>query len=352
MGQIQTSIGGALKKVKNVYLGVGDVPKKVKQVYIGVDGMPKKVWSSINGNIVITKAGASGDYVKKLYYIVDLGLAQPVDLSAIGEFNTSVTECKVACSKTRFVIVTSPTSSSLKRAILYSDNLTTWVPISSYIFMGSDMYMDIKYFEEPNLFIINMQNKIYYSNNGTSWSYNTVLSSPSNNIVSIAYGESKYVISVNNQYSVMLDEIDGTPTSISTVAGQSNFSAIAYGNGKFVSYRPSYGIYYLDITNKTWILATNLISTSASHSNYSIIFGNGMFVFVSTSINTIYYSYDGVIWNSVATSTNILKVSFDGDKFIGTTANSMFAYSYDAKTWTFVSLGVTDAKAYYGIAGN
>lgn len=332
-------------KAKKVYIGdSNNKARKVKKIYIG-DGNNKArlCWSGINGNVVFTKIGVTSNTANKVYYSKNFGAVQEVVLP---NTPSGILECKVACSKNRFVAVISTVNSSSYSSIYYSDDCINWTPVKGMT-TQSGTYINIRYIEETGYFIIVNNRNIFYSTDGISWNNQQIASEYK--LTDIAYGNGVYLVTANNMYAYTITGgLGGTVNTVYDPTGKTNFSCVAYGDGLFVAHKPNEGIYYLNLDSRTWTLATNLTKTITAHDEISIAYGNGMFL-VGSTFNGMFYSYDGKTWSSYTAPYRLLKVSFDGEKFLGT-SDSSYGYSYDGLNWTYVSHNIN--LPYSSIAGN
>ncbi|WP_167955150.1 hypothetical protein [Anaerosporobacter faecicola] len=329
------SINIGSNKVKAISAG----SNKIKAVYVG----STKVWSAIRGIIAIATSGVSSDYVDEVYVSTDLATPVSIKLSNI---RNAWRSSRVACSKSRFVLII-PNSDSDYAGIHYSYDGVTWTPIlSSMVATGNDYPFDIKYFEEIDKFVAFYYQYLYLSSDGINWTGISVTGSST--VTDVVYGEGYILIIPYNGYQILYNVSDGTTSSISAEAGRVGMVVGAYGKGKFVAYEYGKGFSTLDLSTKKWTLVSNILTT-ASTTAISMIFANGMFL-VGTLFSGNFYSYDGITWNAYTPPKRIFKISHDGDKFLGTSDNA-FGYSYDGINWTYVTVDDTQVIA-GGIAGN
>lgn len=333
------------KKVKRMYIGdANNIARKVKKIYIGdTNGKARLCWSGVNGNIVFTTKGTSSNYANKVYYAKNLGAPREITLPNV---QNGVREIKVACSKTRFVCTVGTISSSGYASIYYSDDCINWNPVIGQMYTSADYYVNIRYFEETGYFVVNNLGSYFWSTDGVNWGSKQINSDV--RLTDVAYGNGTYLITIHNHYPTTCKTLGGDTTQIYDPTGKTNFSCAAYGNGFFVAHKPSAGIHRLNLDTMKWTLVTDLTKGITSHEEISMTYGNGMFLCGST-FSGIFYSYDGINWSSYIPPLRIMKVSFDGEKFLGTN-DTNYAYSYDGLNWTYVPQPNT--LAYYSIAGN
>lgn len=331
MGALQ--IGNT--KPNKIYYG----DAKIKEVWLG----DIKLWSGVNGNIVFTTKGTSSVNATKVYYAKNLGVPQEITLPNV---QSGVTEIKVACSKTRFVCLVGTINSSGYASIYYSDDCINWTPVIGQMYTTAGYYANIRYITETGYFIVNNRGNYFWSADGVTW--NSQLINSDVRLTDVAYGDGTYLITINNAYATSCKTLGGDTTQIYDPTGKIDFSCTAYGNGAFVAHKPSTGIHRLDLSTMKWTLVTDLTSKISSHEDISMVYGNGMFL-CGTTLQGVFYSYDGITWSTYTPPQRIMKVGFDGEKFLGTN-NDSYAYSYDGLNWTYVPQ--PNGWAWYSIAGN
>lgn len=337
--------GNVARKVKKMYIGGADgKAHKVKKIYIGDKNSKARLcWSGVNGNIVFTTKGTSSNNAKKVYYSQNLGSPQEITLPNV---QSGVTEIKVACSKTRFVCVVSMINFSGYASIYYSDDCINWNPVIGQMYTSAGTYNNIRYFEETGYFVVNNAENLFWSTDGVNWNSKRISSDV--RLTDVAYGGGSYLITIHSHYPTMCNTLGGDITQIYDPTGKVNFSCVIYGNGAFVAHKPSAGIHRLDLATMKWTLVTSLTSAISLHEEISMVYGNGMFL-CGTTFKGVFYSYDGINWSSYTAPLRIMKVSFDGEKFLGTN-DTNYAYSYDGLNWTYIPQ--PNNLAYYSIAGN
>ena len=84
-------------------------------------------------------------------------------------------------------------------------------------------------------------------------------------------------------------------------------------------------------TNNTW-QSSNL---PTSQSWYSVIYGNGKFVAVSSSASAATYSTDAINWSAstLPSSQTWYSVTYGNGKFIAVSNSNIGAYSTDGINW-------------------
>jgi hypothetical protein len=174
-----------------------------------------------------------------------------------------------------------------------------------------------------------------YSSDGITW---TALQSGTINdqINSIAFGDNKFVMPVNDTMAYSTDGITWTTVRF----GTNDRFTIAYGNGKFVAggrRREDSDSMVYSSDGVTWTAVADSTFTSDIS---EIAFGNDKFVAVGAS-GKIAYSTDGITWTSVADSTfgtnSIDALAYGNNKFVAGGRDGKIAYSSDGITWTAVA---------------
>lgn len=331
------SINVGSNKIKAISIG----SNKIKAVYVG----STKVWSAIKGIVAIATTGVTSNYVNEVYVSTDLSTPVSIKLNNIG---SSYRSSRIACSKSRFVLLV-PNNTSTYSSIHYSDDGITWTPVLKSTLITSEGYpFNIKYFEEINKFVAFYYQYLLISSDGITWTSTTVTTTTSTGITDVVYGEGYILVIPYNGYQILYNVSDGTTSSVSAEAGRVGMVVGAYGNGKFVAYEYGKGFSILDLSTKKWTLVSNILTTSSTTA-VNMIFANGMFL-VGTVSEGNFYSYDGITWTAYTPSKRIVKIAYDGDKFLGTSDNA-FGYSNNGIAWTYVTVDDTEVLA-GGIAGN
>jgi hypothetical protein len=189
----------------------------------------------------------------------------------------------------------------------------------------------------------------YSSDNGVTWTAvkNIPWGGVETNFRAIAYGNGKFVAGLNGIYDVTSnlsyssDGITWTTEENTTFGINCPIRAIAYGSGKFVvggvnSGAGSGKIMYSS-GDATWTLATD-----TTFAVYAIAYGNG---FVAGGrYGKMAYSPDGVNWTNVADSKfgsdDILSIAYGNGKFVAVGENGKMVTSTDGTTWTYVGEGI------------
>ena len=203
--------------------------------------------------------------------------------------------------------------------------------------------------------------KMAYSSDGITWTQ--VSDSPfgSSSIYSVYHGNGKFVAGGTSwKMAYSTDGVTWTKVPNSTFGNNTTIFSICYEKGKYVAvggYRASsmtittyHGKMAYSTDGVTWTSID--ISAFRDYRIYSICYGNGKFVAVGGSPDTIIqgtstgaggkmaYSTDGVNWTEVDSpfgSSSIHSTYYGNGKFVAGGNGGKIAYSTDGITWTAVS---------------
>ena len=150
------------------------------------------------------------------------------------------------------------------------------------------------------------------------------------NWTDIAYGNGRFVavaLSTNKAaYS-----LDGS-TWVDVTLPSSNWSSVAYGNGKFViTGTESVGLYSTD--GITW----NISTIPNQLGGLALTFGNGIFVNITVNKTDMAYSKDGINWliGKMPSASNWNSVAYGAGRFVCIAGSgTQAAYSNDGINWT------------------
>lgn len=194
-----------------------------------------------------------------------------------------------------------------------------------------------------------------YSTDGVNWTFGEMPFA--GDWRGVTYGDGKFVAVCRSRQdgkgapdaAYSMDGVNWTETTVGE-AGD-NLEAVAYGNGKFVTFGyiagnngDRTGYYSTDGIN--WNTMT-LPYVPISKQYTDITFGNGKFVAVTTEKSYCAYSTDGVNWKhiSMPSSQSWYAATYGDDKFVmvadnghGEDENAVCAYSTDGITWTEMSM--------------
>lgn len=106
----------------------------------------------------------------------------------------------------------------------------------------------------------------------------------------------------------------------------SNYSSIAYGNGKFVLVRGN--CLACTANCATWI---SIERVTYGIELKSIVYGNGKFVCVGDT--NAFYSKDGMTWTAITLPKSVNKIAYGNGKFVAIGGTDVI-YSGDGLTWT------------------
>lgn len=177
-------------------------------------------------------------------------------------------------------------------------------------------------------------NEAAYSANGIDW-VATVLPEKQE-WKSAAYGGGKFVAvgsGISAAYST-----DGVLWAGTTLSVSENLQSIAYGNGRFVAVSDdSYAVYSED--GKKWEKA--IIPGITSRFDKKIAYGNGKFVVIGCGVNNVYYSGNGIEWESatIPYGNAWTDIAFGAGKFVAVAKESKIGiYSFDGVSWGTIDL--------------
>jgi ribosomal protein S9 len=133
------------------------------------------------------------------------------------------------------------------------------------------------------------------SNLGNSWTA-TTNALPSNNFLSIAYGNGVYVaVGGTGTTPVAANSSDGLAWTSRIITGSVTYSSVAYGAGYFVAISTASNATAVSSSNgASWTAGGNLPSSTTWT---SVTYGNGRFVAIASAGKAAAYSYDfGTTW--------------------------------------------------------
>jgi hypothetical protein len=184
------------------------------------------------------------------------------------------------------------------------------------------------------------------------WVWTTVTTSTFTYILSIAYGDNKWVAGGSNgKMAYSTDNgVTWTAASADHIFGSTNndrIESIAYGGGRWVAVSSGGDgkMAYSD-DGKTWTaVAFNTFGTNYPNYISGIAYGNGRWVAVGGN-GKMAYSDDGETWTKVADSTfsttnsHFTDIAYGNGRFVavGSSTSSSAACSADGETWTKVNV--------------
>ena len=148
----------------------------------------------------------------------------------------------------------------------------------------------------------------------------------------ICYGNGKFVAIVKGSDAFAYSS-DGITWTKSTLPSSNIWNSICYGNGKFVAIVNGSSVFAYSSDGITWTQGTMPSSLYWS----SVCYGNGKFVAVNNSSNEFAYSTDGITWTqgTLPSSQSWQSVCYGNGKFVVISSGSnVFAYSTDGINWT------------------
>lgn len=258
--------------------------------------LPSASWSSIAyGNSQFVAVASGGNAV----YSVD-GFTWVASTGF-----PSITNPTVAFSNGVFVSVDSAST-----AYAYSTNGTTW--ITSAFLSGSTFSNVIT--AGSNVAVVDYAgSKLLLSSSGGTWA-----STIATGVLSgkIAYGAGIFVSFASGSTNSAVYSIDAGVTWVAvTLPTTAIWADIKYGNGRFVAIASSGNSVVYSLTGIDWYAST----ASVSRSWRSLGYGQGLFVAIATGTNSITTSQDGVVWTtqSVSASSTWSAVCFGNPLSVG-----------------------------------
>lgn len=235
-------------------------------------------------------------------------------------------------SGTKFVAAGSGTNT-----LAWSNDGITWNGLAATIF--GTQGNDVAYNGTRFVAVGSGTNTLAWSNDGTNWNALTTFSTVGNAVVWMG---SKFVAGgqATNSLAYSTDGITWT-TNGNTIFSTSCL-ALSW-NGTRVVAGGAGSVHTLAYSNDGINFTGNSKTIFSTQCN-GIAWNGNIFVAVGSGTNSIAYSYDGIGWTGVTSSTSIFttgnSVAWNGIRFVagGTVTNSL-AYSTDGINWT--SNGIT-----------
>jgi len=176
-------------------------------------------------------------------------------------------------------------------------------------------------------------NGAYSTTGGLTWSGSTL---PMAGAIDVIYGADKFVAvggATTGAYST-----DGVTWSSSVLPGAVAFNSVAYGASGYVAV----GTNLLGNPTTTYVTSGDGITwTTRTFTNgaYSAItYGNGKYV-AWTSSGTAYVSTDGITWTSTSSLTNnVYSVTYGNGYYVAVSQNGTITWSADGASWSTTSL--------------
>lgn len=279
-----------------------------------------KQWeSSAYGN---GKFVAIGNYSNKAVYSDDGINWTETTLPSESQWNS------IVYGNNKFVTIAGSYDGVSSNTSAYSTDGITWT--ASTLPSSAD-WLAIT-FGNGKFIAIATNSKVAYSEDGISWSEDSIYEY-TNSWISVACGSNRFVvISSFGDFAYSEDGIDWTTSSLPSING--TYCSIIYENDKFVV-----------VGNDTNELlysedGINWTKTTSPSSNYwkSIEYGNGKFVVATASnnpSNKIIYSSDGINWTeaTLPIEDNWGSIVYGENKFILFSTSNIVLYSTDGINW-------------------
>ena len=224
----------------------------------------------------------------------------------------------------------------------------TWTPINIYIGMVNKNASVGSINAMKNVTAISILKSIILPGLGM---YSTLLSGNSNNIDSlissaneaisssfIGEKEMNYILLKFGEYGALYTEESLNPGWIQTSLPSSQCWTVFYGDGKFVAVSTSSDIAAYSIDGINW----NQTSMPSIQPWISISYGNGLFVAIAANSDAAAYSADGINWIQITMPANEMWISiaYGGGKFVAvcSTPCNIAVYSSDGVNWNQVDM--------------
>jgi hypothetical protein len=303
-----TNINYSVSSIIDVpFVGVGNAVSSMStnQALYSLDGIDwsfvtlpsNEIWSKVaygNGKFVALANRSEFSYSSSIAAISSDGVSWTQATIPAGNYSS------IVYGSEKFVAITS------NGKIYYSEDGLSWSSGPEYSMVS------FKYMIHANgKFVIvggdgmYSSNKVWYSSNGVSWSESTLPNNGSHSAP--VYGDGKFLVF----YQGMMDGRVQYSTDLlswqDVSSPQRTISNSLYVDGKFIILAPGSSSYYSSTDGITWTASTVPWDSMAEFRSFS--YGNGKFMVVTNSFTTYYHSVDGVSWNS---GTLPFNMSFPG----------------------------------------
>lgn len=211
-------------------------------------------------------------------------------------------------------------------------------------------------FGDGKFVIVGEDSKFAYSTDGITWTTTAAFNNAKSPFSAVTYGNGKFVAIAESDYDSSLGrEISRTAYStdaINWTLGEmpfnSDWRSVTYGNDKFVAVCRMQGTsdaaYSIDGIN--W---TEMTIGVSSDQLGAVAYGNGKFVTFGhmgggNDDRTGYYSTDGINWNTMTLpylpiSKEYTDITFGNGKFVAMTTEQFYCvYSTDGINWTKITM--------------
>lgn len=243
----------------------------------------------------------------------------------------------IAFGNGRFVI-NSLSGLSADRKTFYSLNGINWSLGTSSLSQNGLLYYGY------SRFLIPATNAVLYSSDGVNWSSSSIVGT----FGKMAFGLNRYVMLSTNSNQIAWSESSSLSWTKVTlpITPASGWDNIIFGGDKFIITSPEYIAY--STNGSTWSYTNSPDQTPVLQFELNeLSYGNGKFLGISGPSSKIYYSQDGISFNS---STSLLDLGYIDDLKFGNNlfysayhvAQQAFAYSRDGIKWNLSTTGLVN----------
>ena len=298
-----------------------------------------------NGVFVVSGDRSSGSVTTRTYYSND-GITWT---AANGLPTSSYVGFSVVYGSDKFVLA----SNNNSQEVYYSYDGISWLQGNGILAINTNFIGYKVIYGNGKYIVIGSSTQIvggapvsrplYYSTDGITWQQGTGFA-PDWYSRAITYSNTKFSVTGNVGFSggtrTYYSTDGATWTASSDIPLQYVYS-ITYANNKFILTGSSSGgnpQTYYSTDSITWVSVSSLPS---SYTGNKIIYGNGKFIIIgqnNSNYIAIYYSNDGINWLSSSGYGNFsgIDIAFSSNKFVVTgspIASASMYYSYDGVIW-------------------